>query len=76
MNLNNAFANLDQIVPPVVMTLGRKPAWSVEFKVSHNTNARTIIPDMPAGSVEPFMIMQRKVGRGQIVNKIRVQVNG
>jgi hypothetical protein len=69
MNLNNAFASLSA---PAV--LGTKPAWAVEFKWGGGVNARTIVPDMPIGSVEPFMITKRKVGRGQIVSIERTQV--
>lgn len=68
-NLSNPFANLDAMT-----ILGKTPAWSVEYKFGGNLNARTIVPNMPVGSVETFMIMNRHIGRNQIVDIRRTEI--
>lgn len=68
-NLNNAFADLSSL-----QVLGKRPAWIVEYKFGGGLNARTIVPDMPIGSVESFMILRRHVGRNQIVTIERTEI--
>lgn len=72
-NLNNSFANL--LTPETAMrALGSKTVIQVQFDDSEGFSLRTQIPNMPDKQVETFLIMNRRIGRGQIGPWKRVEV--